>query len=239
MTVTARRRVPFVASRGAVRASLLPPDGALALLRASGSPDRNEEVVELGVVPTVAAAIEDAGGRGWVFAADTEARVLILSADADGPARPDPLPVRAVGLAVAAPGDRVVLLAVDPDKVLWAVDVADGRPVGDPRPIGERITAELTTLTSDSGAVSVFARRDDGQIVHRLLRSAVEPGDGRWDELGAVDSGELAAEWVDDGVGLLLHVDLPGGGEAAEAVLYWPRYPEPDARSDWVRVPAP
>ena len=239
MTVTARRRVPFGGAPGAVRASLLPPDGALALLRASGSPDRNDEVVELGVVPTVAVAIEDAAGRGWVFAVDAESRVLVLGVDADGPARPDPLPVRAVGLAVAAPDDRVALFAADPDGVLWTVDLADGRPVADPRRIGRRISAELTTLTSDTGAVSIIACRDDGQVIHRLLRSADEPGDGRWDELGAVGVGELSAEWVDDGAGLLLHVGLPRGGEAAEAVLYWPRYPDADGRTDWTLVPAP
>jgi hypothetical protein len=239
MALTARRRVPIGSPRGQVRASLLPPDGALALVRATGSPGRNEELVELGIVPTVAVAIEDAAGRGWVFAADAQARVLALSADADGPAPDDPLPVRAVGLAVAAPHDRLILVAVDPDGVLWTVDVADGRAVTDPRPIGERITAELTTLTSGSGAVSVFARRDDGQIVHRRLSSADEPRDGRWDELGLVGPGELSAEWVDDGSGVLVHVVLPAGGETAEAVLYWPSYPEPNAWSDWAGVPAP
>ena len=44
---------------------------------------------------------------------------------------------------------------------------------------------------------------------------------------------------MDDGAGLLLHVGLPRGGEAAEAVLYWPRYPDADGRTDWTLVPAP
>jgi hypothetical protein len=238
MTLKPRRRAPFGSSRGGIRASLLPPDGALALMRASGSPGRTDEVVELDIVPTVAVAVEDAAGRGWVFVADAEARVRALPADADGPRPDDPLPVRAVALAAAAPDDRIALFAADPDGVLWTVDVVDGRATGDPRRIGRRITAELTTLTSDSGAVSVFACRDDGQVVHRLLRSADEPGDGRWDELGAVGVGELSVEWVDDGAGLLLHV-LGPAGEAVETVLYWPQYPDPGTRRDWAPVAAP
>lgn len=237
--LTARRRALFGSPRGQVAASLLPPDGALAVLRATGSTDRIDEVVEFELVPTVAVAIADAAGRGWVFAADAQARVFAVPADSDGPLPGDPLPVRAVGLQVAAPTGRLVLLTADPDGVLWIVGLSDGRAVGDPRPIGRRISAELTTLTSDSGAVSVFALRNDGQVVHRLLRPADDAGDGPWDELGDVGVGELSAEWVADGAGLLLHVGLPGGGEVAEAVLYWPRYPEPDGRSEWALVPAP
>jgi hypothetical protein len=229
----------FPRRKGSLRVSTA-PDGAVIVTSTDGHRTGRQELTDLGAFAGPVISLEDSTEQVWVFGTGEDGQVSafrVPTGFTDASPEHRMLGGSVVALTAAATDRRIELFGVNGAGILSRLSLDLNGTAAEWEAIGDGFVGDLAAVATDLGGPAVFCRRDDGQVVHRLFVAGERrDNDGAWDDLAVAPDGVLAADWVDDGRSILLRSTA---SDHSEAVLYWPRYPEADAATEWYLVPAP